>query len=257
MNPTIASAGVLAGIILTSTFVRASQEPVAPPQQEVEKQPTADYDTPPQPVRITKPVYPSEAFKKRVEGTVLLEILIDAEGHVARARVLQSVPELDEAALECVKEWQFNPARKEGKPVATLAQAPITFRVWIGPRETGVRVRAQESLWATDPEIQKLAREEIAKGHVRKGVVLPRKLKNAWPKYPKDAAQSGTTGVVVVTGRIDPTTGKPRDLQAIEGPSILADAALKAMKRWRYQPLVIDGVKYEVQLRVELTFSIE
>jgi protein TonB len=89
-----------------------------------------DYDRPPRPIRMTRPVYPQEAFVKKVEGTVLLELLIDANGQVVRARVLQSVPLLDDAALEAVGQWLFAPAVKHGRPVATVAQAPISFRIY-------------------------------------------------------------------------------------------------------------------------------
>jgi protein TonB len=81
-------------------------------------------------LRKTRPVYPRDAFKRGTEGTVLLEILIDAHGRVARARVLESIPALDEAALEAVRCWLFEPARHGGVPVATLAQAPITFSIY-------------------------------------------------------------------------------------------------------------------------------
>jgi protein TonB len=87
-------------------------------------------DTPVRLLRKTRPVYPRDAFKRGTEGTVLLEILIDAHGRVARARVLGSIPALDEAALEAVRSWLFEPARHAGVPVATLAQAPITFSIY-------------------------------------------------------------------------------------------------------------------------------
>jgi protein TonB len=87
-------------------------------------------DRPPRPIRITKPVYPQDAFVKKIEGIVLLEILIDRDGRVVRARVLHSVPLLDAAALEAVRQWVFAPAIKQGQPVATLAQAPIAFRIF-------------------------------------------------------------------------------------------------------------------------------
>jgi protein TonB len=87
-------------------------------------------DTPPRLLRATKPLYPQDAFVKKVQGTVLLEILIDERGRVARARVLQSVAGLDQAALEAVAAWQFVPATHGGVPVATLAQAPIRFTIY-------------------------------------------------------------------------------------------------------------------------------
>jgi protein TonB len=91
--------------------------------------PEPEPDRPPSPVRLSKPRYPQEAFVKRIEGTVELEILIDAQGRVVEARVTKSIPLLDAAAIETVHEWRFSPAIKNGQPVAALARAPVTFRI--------------------------------------------------------------------------------------------------------------------------------
>jgi periplasmic protein TonB len=92
--------------------------------------PVMDYDQPPRLLKSSKPVYPQEAFIKKIEGTVLLEILIDTNGRVARARVLQSIPQLDAAALQTVYQWIFSPAIKHGRPVPTIAQAPVGFKIY-------------------------------------------------------------------------------------------------------------------------------
>jgi protein TonB len=92
--------------------------------------PVLDYDQPPRLIKQVKPAYPQEAFVKKVEGTVLVEILIDTTGRVARARILQSIPLLDQAALQCVYQWRFSPAIKRGIPVPTVAPAPVSFRIY-------------------------------------------------------------------------------------------------------------------------------
>lgn len=92
--------------------------------------PVADFDTGPRPLRQTRPTYPQEAFVKRVEGTVVVEILIDASGRVTPVRVLRSIPLLDEAARVTVTQWLFQPATKRGRPVATFARAPVTFTIF-------------------------------------------------------------------------------------------------------------------------------
>lgn len=92
--------------------------------------PVMDYDSPPKPVKITRPQYPQEAFVKKIEGTVLVEIMIDSSGRVVRARILQSVPLLDAAAIQTVYQWVFQPAVKHGRPVPTIAQAPVSFRIY-------------------------------------------------------------------------------------------------------------------------------
>jgi protein TonB len=92
--------------------------------------PVYNVDRPPRLLRQVKPTYPPDAFTKKIEGTVVVEILIDDTGRVARARVLQSIPLLDAAALEAVRQWVFAPAIKGGRPVATIALAPVSFRIY-------------------------------------------------------------------------------------------------------------------------------
>jgi len=92
--------------------------------------PVTNVDQQPRLLRQVKPVYPQDAFIKKVEGTVVLEIYIDSTGRVVRARILQSIPSLDQAAIACVMQWVFAPAIKGGRPVLTLAQAPVTFRIY-------------------------------------------------------------------------------------------------------------------------------
>jgi len=92
--------------------------------------PVMDYDQGPRAIKMVKPTYPQEAFIKKIEGTVILEVLIDSQGRVARARVIQSVPVLDAAALQCAYQWMFQPAIKNGRPVSTIAHMPIAFRIF-------------------------------------------------------------------------------------------------------------------------------
>ncbi|MET0555859.1 MAG: energy transducer TonB [Vicinamibacteria bacterium] len=92
--------------------------------------PVTRFDRPPQRVHMVEPVYPPEAFAKKIQGTVELQILIDAEGHVARATVMRSIPQLDAAAIEAARQWIFKPATRDGRPVESLATAPVRFSIY-------------------------------------------------------------------------------------------------------------------------------
>jgi protein TonB len=92
--------------------------------------PVADYDRPPQRLRLVEPVYPPDAFAKKIEGVVWLEILIGTDGLVVRATVTRSVPQLDAAAIAAARQWQFKPATKNGRPVPSLATAPVRFTIY-------------------------------------------------------------------------------------------------------------------------------
>jgi len=89
-----------------------------------------DYDQGPRLLRPFRPDYPHEAFTKKIEGVVVVEILIDDTGHVARMRIVQSVPLLDAAALDAVRQWLFRPAMRHGRPVATIAVVPVRFTIY-------------------------------------------------------------------------------------------------------------------------------
>jgi protein TonB len=93
------------------------------------RQDKADYDSPPRATKVTRPEYPPEALEKGIEGTVVVEMTIDVEGRVVDPSVAKSVEGLDEAALECVREWRFKPATKDGEAVPATARAPVTFRL--------------------------------------------------------------------------------------------------------------------------------
>lgn len=80
-------------------------------------------------VRRVSPTYPPDARRRGLEGLVLLEAVLDVQGNVEPGvKVLQSVPELDRAAIEAVRQWRFQPARgRDGNPVRVILEIPIRF----------------------------------------------------------------------------------------------------------------------------------
>jgi TonB family protein len=85
---------------------------------------------PPKPTVSPRPQYPQAAFDAKVQGTVLVEILVGEEGEVAHLEIRQSIPALDAAALATVRQWKFEPARVDGVPRATVAHVPVAFRIY-------------------------------------------------------------------------------------------------------------------------------
>jgi len=92
--------------------------------------PVLRVDHAPRLLRMVHPEYPPDAFAKKIEGVVIVEILVDAGGRVVRTQVTQSVRHLDAAAVAAVRQWVFSPAIKDGRPVATLATAPVSFKIY-------------------------------------------------------------------------------------------------------------------------------
>ncbi len=85
----------------------------------------------PEIVSRVNPAYPRMAQQKKVEGTVIISILISENGDVADARVLREAggsSGLNEAAMAAVRKWKFRPAVKEGKRVKVWMTYPIVFK---------------------------------------------------------------------------------------------------------------------------------
>jgi protein TonB len=75
------------------------------------------------------PVYPAIARSAAVQGTVVLEAVINERGAVDNVRVLRSVALLDNAAIEAVRAWRYTPTLLNGVPVPVLLTITINFKL--------------------------------------------------------------------------------------------------------------------------------
>ena len=82
---------------------------------------------PPSKVRDVRPEYPPIAKAAGVQGVVVVEVLIDAAGRVRDARVLNSIPLLDKAALDAVRQWEFTPTVIDGEASPVIVTATVGF----------------------------------------------------------------------------------------------------------------------------------
>jgi TonB family protein len=82
---------------------------------------------PPVKIKDVTPIYPAIAKAAGVEGTVTIAAAIDANGYVTGTSVLRSVPMLNQAALDAVKEWQYQPQRVGGKAVPSMVTVNVKF----------------------------------------------------------------------------------------------------------------------------------
>ena len=80
-------------------------------------------------VSETKPFYPPEARKARIQGTVELQMVVEPTGAVGDVRVVKSLhPDLDEAAIGSARQWQFRPGTSDGKPIPVIVTLEMSFR---------------------------------------------------------------------------------------------------------------------------------
>jgi TonB family protein len=81
----------------------------------------------PKKIKDVKPVYPAIAQSARVAGPVTIEATIGPDGKVVDAKVVRSIPMLDQAALDAVRQWEYTPTLLNGVPVPVLVTVTINF----------------------------------------------------------------------------------------------------------------------------------
>lgn len=84
--------------------------------------------THPKAIKEVKPQYTADAYRAKIQGTVALECVVEKNGGVGEVKVVKSLdPGLDEEAVKALKQWRFEPGRKEGKPVRVRVELEMTF----------------------------------------------------------------------------------------------------------------------------------
>jgi protein TonB len=78
-------------------------------------------------IRNVQPVYPQIAQSARVQGIVIIEATIDRSGKITRTRLLKSIPLLDQAALDAVRQWEYEPTLVNGVAVPIIVTVTVNF----------------------------------------------------------------------------------------------------------------------------------
>ena len=205
-------------------------------QQEFRKDavPCKDDIKPPKIIKQVNPVYPEEARNKGIQGVVILEAKIDEYGRVMDAMILRSIPELDQAAIDAVRQWVYEPLLIDGKPTKVLFTVTVRFQLG-------------------EKDIEKFAAGAVK---VRDQINPPKLVKSVNPVYPEIARQAKIEGVAILQARTD-TQGRVKDAMILRSVPLLDQAAIAAVRQWVYEPLVIDGQAREAVFTVTVRFTLD
>jgi TonB family protein len=212
----------------------------------------------PVPVKKVEPVYPEIARQSRLEGEVILEILIDVAGRVRDAKVIRSVPLLDRAAFDALSRWTYEPVIIDGKPVPVIFTVSVNFLLTLDKPVVGtIRTEAED-----------LIKKAVAAGAVegvpaqnvspplKIGVELkpPIKIFHVDPHYPEIARQARVDGVVILKATTD-VYGRVKNIRVLSSVPLLDQAAIDAVKQWVYEPNIVDGLAREATFIVPVVFA--
>jgi TonB family protein len=262
------------------------------------------------------PKYPQAAREKHIEGPVVLEVHIDADGHVSDTKVLSGAEELRAAALEAILQWHYNP---QTMTLPATTQVTMNFKL---PKAGAAEMAQSESMLpegkrvtlrsisvegltqpARDQLLQRLPVHEgdtldgdtlravmasvrafddhlrvvlntpdDNSGNLRIGlapadapgpprirvggnVQQAKLISQVHPVYPAEAKAQGIEGLVRLQAILG-KDGKVEQLTVLEGPPVLAAAALEAVRQWQYQTTLLNGDPVEVVTVIDCNFTL-
>jgi protein TonB len=87
-------------------------------------------DNHPRTTTQVSPVYPEEMKRQGIEGTVIVEFIVDESGRVTNPRVVKSDdPAFEAPTLRAVAGWRFEPGRKDGRRVSFKMAVPVSYKL--------------------------------------------------------------------------------------------------------------------------------
>jgi TonB family protein len=213
------------------------------------------------------PVYPPLARQARVQGTVVLQIVISKSGDVQNLQLVSGHPILAPAAIEAVKQWKYSGYTLNGVLVDVETTVQVNFTldekppavVVVGgnlPTEiTGkpILVVPDDSstvIPAPSPQLGTPQRVRVSSG-VAQGLLISKMN----PVYPPDARDQRVQGIVILKVNLG-KEGKVDRIELISGHPLLAPAAIDAVKQWKYKPFLLNGTPVEVETQVQVNFTL-
>lgn len=212
-------------------------------QDEKEKKSSKKDIKPPKLIRKVEPVYPQEARDAGIEGTVTLEATTDIRGRVQKVKVLNSVPELDQAAIDAIKQWVYEPMVINGKPIGIIFTTTCRFSLKEG--KFGTSYEGGVTGMDKKPALRAIG-----------DIKPPKLIKMVKPFYPEDARKAGIEGVVILEATTD-IYGRVVHTKILRSIPELDQAAIDAVQQWVYEPMIIDGKPRGVIFTVTVTFKLD
>jgi|GEM_PF-1033595 len=198
----------------------------------------------PVPIYESEPEYTELARQDKVQGVVLVHLVVDEQGLPQHLHVSRGLGDgLNEKAVEAVRQYRFKPATENGKPVAVWLNVEVNFQL-------------ADSTAQTQGPI--LVAGEAANGVRQVGgdVIGPTPIFQPEPEFSAEAKKAKFEGVVTVSLIVD-KNGLPQNVHVTKGVGHgLDEKAVEAVKKYRFKPATENGKPVAVFENIEVNFEI-
>lgn len=220
---------------------------------------------------LTPPVYPADAKAKGLSGKVVLELLVGVDGKVKQVKLVSSEggSGFEQASISAARKWKIHPATKDGKPVQGWVRVPVEFKPdsaqdepqdkatpAVGRALAGIPSEAATTATFTLSPGSDGLRSRIGSTEVQSAPAVLDDASRTLPHYPADALARKLGGLVILNVLID-DRGSARKIliERSEPAGVFDQAAIEAMRRWKYQPGGKDGKPAQYWLRIPVRFD--
>jgi TonB family protein len=186
-------------------------------------------------VRKVSPIYPPLARQARIQGTVILKVVIDKSGNVYDVQLVSGHPLLAPAAIDAVKQWKYKPYLLNGEPVEVETNVQVIFKLEGEPAPAAPQLIQLTPAGTGPPREATPHRIRVSSG-VAQGLLVSK----VNPEYPPEACKQHVQGVVFLKVNID-KEGNVSNVKLIDGHPLLSPSAIDAVKQWKYRPYLLNG----------------
>jgi TonB family protein len=191
-------------------------------------------------LKSVNPIYPPDAQHKQIEGTVVVRIVVDKNGTVSSAKAISGPPELFQASLDAMKQWQFEPP--EHPPVTK--EMEISYGVEPTPCPPGRT--------GTHPSVSTAFRPPMKTGRPGELKLLD-EIHAPLPPYPDKARDAGIEGDLELYITVAPN-GEVVGVRVVKAVvPMIDDTAVATVRTWKFKVSRGDQAGFTLKLRFELT----
>ena len=184
------------------------------------------------------PIYPPDAKANRIQGAVVIEVIIGKDGTIQNINSVTGPDMLQESAIEAVRQWIYKPYLLNGQP--TEVQSTITVNYTLGP---------------TDPDDQNDEASAITPKKIGGSVSAPVLIYSVQAEYSPQAKADKINGKVLINLWVN-EQGLPSHVHVLRGLGEgLDEKAVEAVKQYKFNPAMEDGKPVLVELSIEVKFQ--
>ena len=212
-------------------------------------------------IRKVNPVYPPLARQARIQGIVILKIVISKSGNVQSLQLVKGHPMLAPAAFDAVRQWKYQAYILNGEAIEVETNVQVNFVLGPQPPSEGIagdapggvhsgvigNLTTETPQTSVDPAKPKPVQvsEAVMRGFRTVKIV---------PTYPPMALSQRIEGEVRLKMLIN-TSGDVEKLDLISGHPIFVAAVIEAVKQWKYKPYLLNGEPAEVDTLISVRFT--